>query len=161
MSEEKQPAFQMNSQVLIALAVVLLALALPITCMLLSIMPRPVAKVAPPSDAHALDGLRASLEKSAENGLPEASLGNGKLAMSLPATDIAQEKARVELLAQSFGASVFATQSGDQQITLLAQVPAAKLQAFLEACQKGDYSAELPPAGEASALVEIVINRRP
>ena len=145
--------------------VVMLAMGIPITCVILAVkLPNRAAATAEPiatpaADPQALDGLRSSLEKAASQGLEPGNLSSGKLSITISSKDLATEQQKIEKIVQSFQASAFISQQDETKITMLAQVPGEKLPLFLAAC--GQPAAGAGQISSASELVEILLVKVP
>jgi hypothetical protein len=153
---EERKQFQLNSQVLIVLGVVFIALALPLAAVIGFAVGNSKPKTAPISaeiSPEAASALQKSLEDAAQKSLAPATL-NDQPSVQVPADDISSKTQQVIDLTKKLGGS--ATSIGDGKIW--AQVPNNLINHFKQACLA---PTDLPlPEGTPDAslsLVEVVI----
>jgi hypothetical protein len=154
-----QQQSRINRQVAVMIAVCLIALALPLASVILSLqsfMPKesPAPREAEPEVSVAL---RSMLEGIAEEKLAPQNLENTEARFELLAMDLQAEKARVEALLGVYDGIAIPRSETQAEIRLLVQVPANRLESFLRAC---GGTKERGVINELSGgLVEVVIKK--
>ena len=156
MQTEGQQQFRFTWQLGVTIAVCLIALALPIASVLVTVhsltrgASEPTATSPEPTGSEALESIL--------KGIADEKLGPGNLetevtTMEVVATDMEKERRRIEELLQSLGGVAIPTSEGGSQIRLLARIPQDRLAEFATACFGERTQA---PVGD---LVEIVIRK--
>lgn len=149
--------FRLNPQVVHMLAVVLLAMAIPLVVLILGIRGFSSKPAAPTPE---VPGLRAALEQVASKTLPPAELGTGyQQVVLLPGhvvNPLERQKA-IERCAGELGGATLLTEQKDGRSRVLVQIPAAAAARFEEVALPGFSSSSAPdPAGD-TRLYEIII----
>ncbi len=164
MQTEEPKQFRLNPQVLVVVAVVLLALALPIFFVILSLQTafgtKPAAS-SPAAEAALSAPLQKALEDIADKSLNPAGLGAwGDREVLLGAQDPESELVRVESLVKAFGAvSLPAAREGGR---LRLRVSLAENQSanFIKACEEKTTPTPTRSPDPARAMVEVVIEKQ-
>ena len=156
MQTEGQKQFRFTWQLGVTIAVCLIALALPIASVLVTVhsLTRGASQPGPnspePAGSEALENI---LKGIADEKLGPGNLETEMATMELVAADIEKERRRVEELLKSVGGVAIPTSESGTQIRLLARIPQDRLAEFAVAC----FGERTPaPVGD---LVEIVIRK--
>ena len=143
-------------QVCVIIGVCLIALALPIAGVVLTLqtLTKGDARQSERHPIQALPGLLENvLEGIADEKLAPEELENEEMKIELSALDVQMERERIERILKSVGGISIPTSESQSEIRLLVRVPADRLAEFLDACVgEGARS----PAGD---LMEIVIRK--
>ena len=157
MQTEGQQQFRFTWQLGVTIAVCLIALALPIASVLVTVhsLTRGTSQQgANSSEPTGSEALESVLKGIADEKLGPPNLETEVTTMELIATDLEKERRRVEELLQSLGGVAIPTSESEAQIRLLARIPQDRLAEFAAACFGERTKA---PVGD---LVEIVIRKR-
>jgi len=142
-------------QVCVIIGVCLIALALPIASVILTLQTFTSrgAQQSEESDPSTSGLLENVLEGIADEKLAPEELENEEMKIELSALDVQMERERIERILKSVGGISIPTSESQSEIRLLVRVPADRLAEFLDACVgEGARS----PAGD---LMEIVIRK--
>jgi hypothetical protein len=153
---EGQRQFRFTWQLWVTIAVCLIALALPIASVLVTVhsLTRGAAQEEANSpEPTASEALENVLKGIADEKLGPPNLQTEAMPIELVATDIEAERRRVEELLKSLGGVAITTSESGSQIRLLARIPQDRLAEFAAACFGEGTQA---PVGD---LVEIVIRK--
>jgi hypothetical protein len=153
---EGQRQFRFTWQLGVTIAVCLIALALPIASVLITV--HSLARGASQQGSNSLGPISSGALENVLKGIADEKLGPGNLetdiaTMELVATDMENERRRVEELLKSLGGVAIPTSESGSQIRLLARIPQDRLAEFTAACFGERTQA---PVGD---LVEIVIRK--
>jgi hypothetical protein len=155
---EGQQQFRFTWQLGVTIAVSLIALALPIASVLVTVhsLTRGASQQeANPPESTGSEPLENVLKGIADEKLGPPSLETEVKTIELVAADMEEERRRVEELLKSLGGVAITTSESGFQIRLLARIPQDRLAEFAAACFGERTQA---PVGE---LVEIVIKKEP
>jgi hypothetical protein len=155
---EGQQQFRFTWQLGVTIAVSLIALALPIASVLVTVhsLTRGASQQeANPPESTGSEPLENVLKGIADEKLGPPSLETEVKTIELVAADMEEERRRVEELLKSLGGVAITTSDSGFQIRLLARIPQDRLAEFAAACFGERTQA---PVGE---LVEIVIKKEP
>ena len=156
MQTKGQQQFRFTWQLGVTIAVCLVALALPIASVLVTVhslargSSQQGANSPEPTGSEALESV---LKGIANETLPPPNLETEVMAIELVATDMEKERRRVEEVLKSVGGVAIPTSESESQIRLLARIPQDRLAEFAAACF-GERTHT--PIGD---LVEIVIRK--
>lgn len=142
-------------QVCVIIGVCLIALALPIAGVVLTLqtLTKGDARQSEEPDPSTSGLLENVLEGIADEKLAPEELENEEMKIELSALDVQMERERIERILKSVGGISIPTSESQSEIRLLVRVPADRLAEFLDACVgEGARS----PAGD---LLEIVIRK--
>jgi hypothetical protein len=134
---EGQQQFRFTWQLGVTIAVCLIALALPIASVLVTVhsLTRGASQQgANPPEPAGSEPLENVLKGIADEKLGAPNLEAGVRAMELVAADMEKEKQRVEELLKSVGGVAITTSESGSQIRLLARIPQDRLAEFAAAC---------------------------
>jgi hypothetical protein len=154
---EKQ--FRLNRQVCIVLVTTLIALALPLAGMILTLqsLTKKESQASHDSGSGVSDALQNMLEGIADEKLAPEELRGSEARIELIADELNGEKMRIEELLKSYGGFAIPTFESEVEIRLLVQIPGEHLEEFLVACRTGK---EGGPVGDPSGgLLEVVIKK--
>jgi hypothetical protein len=155
---EGHQQFRFTWQLGVTIAVSLIALALPIASVLVTVhsLTRGASQQeANPPESTGSEPLENVLKGIADEKLGPPSLETEVKTIELVAADMEEERRRVEELLKSLGGVAITTSESGFQIRLLARIPQDRLAEFAAACFGERTQA---PVGE---LVEIVIKKEP
>jgi len=160
---EEQKQFRLNPQVLVLVAVALLALGAPVAMVILSV--QGMTKKSPPATAAAdSESLRIALEDIAAKTLAPSALSDIQLRVEILADDPAKELARIEGLLKIFQAAALPPSLENGAIRLLVTVAQNRIPDFIKACKDPAAAPgeEQPVTNreETRALLEIMINKK-
>jgi len=160
---EEQKQFRLNPQVLVLVAVALLALGAPVAMVILSV--QSMTKKSPPATAAAdSESLRIALEDIAAKTLAPSALSDIQLRVEILADDPAKELARIEGLLKIFQAAALPPSLENGAIRLLVTVAQNRTPDFIKACKDPAAApGEAQPVTnreETRALLEIMINKK-
>jgi hypothetical protein len=153
---EGQRQFRFTWQLGVTIAVCLIALALPIASVLVTV--HSLTRGASQQRENSPEPIASEALENVLKGIADEKLGPPKLetevtTMELVAADMENERRRVEELLKSVGAVAIPTGESGSQIRLLARIPEDRLAEFVAACFGERTQA---PVGD---LVEIVIRK--
>jgi hypothetical protein len=153
---EGQQQFRFTWQLAVTIAVCLIALALPIASVLVTVhsltrgASQQEAKSPEPSGSEALESV---LKGIAEETLGPRNLETEAMTMELVATDLDEKRRRIEEVLKGLGGVSILTSENESEIRLLARIPQDRLAEFADACFGERTHA---PVGD---LMEIVIRK--
>ena len=156
MQTEGQQQFRFTWQLGVTIAVCLIALALPIASVLVTV--HSLTRGASQQGANSPESTGSEALENVLKGIADETLGPRNLetevtTMELLATDMGKERRRVEEVLKSVGGVAIPTSESESQIRLLARIPQDRLAEFAAACfGEGTHT----PVGD---LVEIVIRK--
>lgn len=155
---EQPSAFRMNSAVLFMLAVTFVALALPVTLLILGVRQ---ATSNTPADSPEIPGLRVALEGIATTHLaaPPLSGGARRFSFSGTAAEMLDTRAKIEKLTHDLGGTVLFSPTGDQ-CRLLIAIPEPAAGSFEKLALGGGIKTSSEPGANGS-LYEIVFHPAP
>ena len=156
MQTEGQQQFRFTWQLGVTIAVCLIALALPIASVLVTVHSLTWGasqQGANPPEPTGSEPLESVLKGIADEKLGSPGLETEVAAMEVVAADMEKERSRVEELLKSMGGVAITTSESGSQIRLLARIPQDRLAEFAAACFGEGTQA---PTGD---LVEIVIRK--
>ena len=156
MQTEGQQQFRFTWQLGVTIAVCLIALALPIASVLVTVhsLTRGGSQQgANPPEPTGSEPLENILKGIADEKLGPRNLETEVATMELVAADLEKDRRRVEELLKSLGGVAITTSESGSQIRLLARIPQDRLAEFAAACFGERTQA---PVGD---LVEIVIRK--
>jgi hypothetical protein len=153
---EGQQQFRFTWQLGVTIAVCLIALALPIASVLVTV--HSLTRGASQQGANSPESTGSEALENVLKGIADETLGPRNLetevtTMELLATDMGKERRRVEEVLKSLGGVAIPTSESESQIRLLARIPQDRLAEFAAACF-GESTHT--PVGD---LVEIVIRK--
>jgi hypothetical protein len=155
-SQSDQPKFRINAQVVQILALIVLALALPVTCLImgfLEIRKNQSAAQAPSIEAPEVPGIRQSLEAVAEARMPVSSIEIGPRAFAfLILSQAASEKLQAtlqNLVTRCSGVSLQSDAVDNNSVRLLIQIPSDSVEKFEEELKS------MKPSAQPSTQIEI------
>ena len=156
MQTKGQQQFRFTWQLGVTIAVCLVALALPIASVLVTV--HSLARGASQQGANSpeptgSEALESVLKGIADETLSPPTLETEVMTIELVATDMEKERKRVEEVLKSVGGVAIPTSESESQIRLLARIPQDRLAEFAAACF-GERTHT--PVGD---LVEIVIRK--
>jgi hypothetical protein len=137
---EGQKQFRINRQVCIVLVATLIALALPLAGVILtlqSLTKAGEAQAPQESESGVSDALKSMLEGIADEKLAPEELRNGDARIELTTGELNGERVRIEGLLKSYGGFAIPTLESEAEIRLLVQVPAEHLEEFLVSLRDG------------------------
>jgi hypothetical protein len=151
---EGQQQFRFTWQLGVTIAVCLIALALPIASVLVTVYS--LTRGASQQGTNSPESTGSEALENVLKGIADETLGPRNLemevtAMELVATDMETERRRVEEVVKSLGGVAIPTRESESEIRLLARIPQDRLAEFAAACF-GERTHT--PVGD---LVEIVI----
>jgi hypothetical protein len=153
---EGQQQFRFTWQLGVTIAICLIALALPIASVLLTVhsLTRGASQQEVNSpEPHGSEPLENVLKGIADKTLAPPSLATEVSTMELVVADVDKERTRIEELLKSLGGVAVPTSESGSEIRLLVRIPQDRLAEFAAACfGEGKRS----PVGD---LVEIVIKK--
>ena len=156
MQTEEHRQFRLTPQVVIVLAVTMLALTLPITGVVLAfrgvIKPRHAEQ-----QQQAFVPLQKALEEIAQKNLAPETLTTPSVYLQV--VDLEHETKRIDGLIRAFSGVGFPSDPGENEIRLLVQLPTRQVQAFIEAC-KGMEVVKNSGNDSSRTIVEVVIRRK-
>jgi|GEM_PF-1959259 len=156
-NEEKK--FRLSPQVLIMVAVVLLALALPVA---LSVHALQLAagKLLPEPTTEELETepLRQILEDLATEQLSNSLLDSDRMEIFLTAKDSGKEQARIEALARDYEATALPSTDSGGTAKVLVSIPQEKAGDFLRKLGAGGEVGRLPKE-QSRIWIEIVVRQ--
>jgi hypothetical protein len=154
---ERQRQFRITWQLCVVIGVCLIALALPIASVILSL--QSIAKggrqEAQPPESSGSEVLENVLEGIADQRLAPGELNNSDAKIELVAVNVDAEKARIEALLKSINGIAVPTAESEVEVRLLVRVPADRLSDFLAACLRE----RARPHVATGDLFEIVIRK--
>lgn len=146
----------MNRQVRIVLVTMLIALALPLAGVILTL--QSLTKREPQESGPGVsEALQNMLEGIADEKLAPEELRGSEARIELIADELNGEKARIEGLLKSYGGIAIPTLESEAEIRLLVQIPGEHLEEFLVACRAGKEGG--PVNDPSGGLLEVVIKR--
>jgi hypothetical protein len=153
---EGQQQFRFTWQLGVMIAVCLIALALPIASVLVTV--RSLTRGASQQETNSSEPTGSGALENVLKGIADEKLGAAGLemevaTMELIAADLETERRRVEELLNSLGGVAIPTSESPSEIWLLARIPQDQLAEFAAACF-GERTQ--PPVGD---LVQIVIRK--
>ena len=156
MQTEGQRQFRFTWQLGVTIAVCLIALALPIASVLVTV--HTLARGASQPETDSPDPITSGALENVLTGIADEKLGPRNLetsvtTMELVAMDVEKERRRVEELLKSLGGVAIPTSESGSEIRLLARIPQDRLAEFAAACFGEGKQA---PVGD---LVEILIKK--
>jgi hypothetical protein len=156
---EGKQQFRVNRQVCIVIGVCLIALALPLAGVILTL--QELARSGEPQSSRdagsgVSEALQGTLEGIADRKLAPEELVDGNVEIELTADEVSGERARVEGVLKSFGGIAIPTLESQAEVRLLVSVPAEHLEEFIAACSGKDSPPVRDPSG---GLVEVVIKK--
>jgi len=161
---EEPKQFRLNPQVLVVVAVVLLALALPISFVILSLQTAFGTKQAASSSAAETETsapLQKALEDIADKSLNPAGLGAlGDREVVLSAEDPESELVRVESLVKTFSAVSLPAAREDGRLRLRVSIAEDLSSNFIKACEEKTAPTPTTSTDPARAMVEVVIEKK-
>lgn len=147
-----------GKKLLVILAVVLLALALPVALAVTGGWM--MWRESRPEAARAVaDGLRPAAERSAEAALPAPTIGAGAIVRECAPENLEKELQRIVRLAGGVGGAASAWNDGEK-VRLVAKVPRESEKVFREAVTGGMYGLAMASDGsaaETSVVVEVLV----
>ena len=149
----------MNRQVCIVLVTMLIALALPLAGVILTLQSftKRGPQASQESGSGVSEALQNMLEGIADEKLAPEELRGSEARIELIADELNGEKVRIEGLLKSYGGIAIPTLESEAEIRLLVQIPGEHLEEFLVACRVGkDWGPVNDPSG---GLLEVVIKR--
>ena len=161
-SQSEQPKFRINAQVIQILALIVLALALPVTCLImgfLEIRKNQSAGQIQSLEAPEVPGLRQSLEAVAEARLPVSTIDIGPRPFAfLISSQAASEKLQAtlqNLVTRFSGVSLQSDAVDNNSVRLLIQIPSDSVEKFEEELKLMKPSAQPSPQIEISSKVSV------
>jgi len=156
---EEPKQFRLNKQVLIMLAAVLFALALPLAVVAFFVAENVKAREQRAAEARA-DAASGALQTALE-GIAAANLAPGPIgdaALEIQTSNVRAERRRVIDLAAAAGGEGVVISEGDGG-KIWVRIPESRIPAFRAACLDAANGKALPtgPSDEPRALLEIVI----
>jgi hypothetical protein len=146
----------MNRQVWIVLVTMLIALALPLAGVILTL--QSLTKREPQESGPCVsEALQNMLEGIADEKLAPEELRGSEARIELIADELNGEKVRIEGLLKSYGGIAIPTLESEAEIRLLVQIPGEHLEEFLVACRAGKEGG--PVNDPSGGLLEVVIKR--
>jgi hypothetical protein len=157
---EGRQQFRINRQVILVIVVCLLALALPLAGVILTLQELTKSgksRASHESGSDVSDALQSRLEGIADRKLvPEEGLG-GNFGIELTTGQVRGERERIEGLLKSYGGIAIPTFESETEIRLLVRVPVEHVGEFLASCRPGKEAGVVrDPSG---GLLEVVIKR--
>ena len=149
----------MNRQVWIVLVTMLIALALPLAGVILTLQSftKREPQASQESGSGVSEALQNMLEGIADEKLAPEELRGSEARIELIADELNGEKVRIEGLLKSYGGIAIPTLESEAEIRLLVQIPAEHLEEFLVACRAGKEGG--PVNDPSGGLLEVVIKR--
>lgn len=147
--------FRLNPQVIQMLAVVLIALAVPLTVVILGL--RQVS-LRPSGPAPEIPELRASLEQVADQHLRPSGMmmAGAAIVLHRSSAELPGVRRQIEVAAAKVGGSVLVSEIPEGGVRLLVKVPASSAGDF-----ESSALSQPPPTNPGSGLYEIQILPRP
>ncbi len=139
--------------------VVLLALFVPIACVLLAYksFTKPPPKDVP---VDALQTMRQALETTAGRQLAQPTLGPGEESVHLDTPDPTAAAREIRRIAEALGGFAVISSQSERTLEILAQVPENRVSAFVTTCQGGTAATPSDPAGSESRIVRVYLSPR-
>jgi hypothetical protein len=150
---EGQKQFRLNRQVLIVLGAMMIALALPLGGVILTLQSIAGRRAQEPVQI-ASEGLQTMLEGIADHRLAPPQLSGSAIRIEVAAEELRPQKERIERLLSPTGGIAVPTES-ESEIRLLIRIPDEHLQEFLRAVQNKESKQML----ESGGLLEVVLAR--
>jgi hypothetical protein len=150
---EGQKQFRLNRQVLIVLGAMMIALALPLGGVILTLQSIAGRRAQEPVQ-NASEGLQTMLEGIADHRLAPPQLSGSAIRIEV-AAELRPQKERIERLSKSYGGIAVPTSESESEIRLLIRIPDEHLQEFLRAVQNKESKQLL----ESGGLLEVVLTR--
>jgi hypothetical protein len=149
----------MNRQVCIVLVTMLIALALPLAGVILTLQSftKREPQASRESGSGVSEALQNMLEGIADEKLAPEELLGSEFRIEFIADELNGEKARIEGLLKSYGGIAIPTLESEAEIRLLVQIPGEHLEEFLVACRMGREGG--PVNDPSGGLLEVVIKR--
>ena len=149
----------MNRQVCIVLVMMLIALALPLAGVILTLesFTKREPQASQESGSGVSQALQNMLEGIADEKLAPEELRGSEARIELIADELNGEKVRIEGLLKFYGGIAIPTLESEAEIRLLVQIPAEHLEEFLVACRVGKDGG--PVNDPSGGLLEVVIKR--
>lgn len=149
----------MNRQVCIVLVTMLIALALPLAGVILTLQSftKREPQASRESESGVSEALQNMLEGIADEKLAPEELLGSEFRIEFVADELNGEKARIEGLLKSYGGIAIPTLESEAEIRLLVQIPGEHLEEFLVACRVGREGG--PVSDPSGGLLEVVIKR--
>lgn len=168
MQTDEPQQFRLNTQVLILVAVALMALAAPLAMVIFSLRSMSGRGAEPTnSPPEAAAPLEKALEDIAGRTLAPAGLLDDQPRLEIRTDRPDEVLARVEALLKSYDASALPPERGEGTIRVVVMLPASRVADFFAASQAGDSGdrPEVPltrtlVVDETRTLVEIVIQKK-
>jgi hypothetical protein len=160
---EQRQQFRLTHQILAVVAVVFLALAVPVAMVIFSLQTMTAKKIVDPEPA-ASAPLEKALEDISAKNLAPAALSEGQFRVEIPTGRPERDLTRIQNLLKSFNAAALPPAREGETIRLLVTVAESRVSDFVAACQGEAQPAEslpfAPPRDQARVLVELVIQKR-
>jgi len=151
---EGQKQFRLNRQVLIVLGAMMIALALPLGGVILTLQSIAGRRAQEPVQ-NASEGLQTMLEGIADHRLAPPQLSGSAIRIEVAAEELRPQKEWIERLSKSYGGIAVPTSESESEIRLLIRIPDEHLQEFLRAVQNKESKQLL----ESGGLLEVVLTR--
>lgn len=156
MQTKGRQQFRINWQVIVIIAVCLVALALPLGGVILTLHSLTQSRAPQESASGSSEALQSRLEGIVDERLAPEQLPSNEGRIELIADDLRGERARISELLASYGGSSISRFENEAEIRLLVQVPAEGLSDFLAACQGKEVGSVGIPSG---GFLEVVIKK--